>query len=138
MVTGIRPWTSFGDLNWRLEPRFACLWRPGGEAAGEQSHGKAVGDLLRTSLKDCPEKTRVEMLIKVLKGRISQMLGVAGAQIDQEKSPSAYGVDSLVAVELRAWLGLNVASKVSVFDITQSASLRKLAEKLNERFVQDP
>ncbi|KAM4059160.1 KR domain-containing protein [Hirsutella rhossiliensis] len=135
MVTGIRPWTSFGDLNWRLEPRFACQWRHGGEAAGEQSHGKADGDLLRTSLKDCPAKARVEMLIKVLKGRISQMLGVSATQIDQEKPPSAYGVDSLVAVELRSWLGLNVASKVSVFDITQSASLRMLAEKLNERLV---
>jgi acyl transferase domain-containing protein/NADPH:quinone reductase-like Zn-dependent oxidoreductase/NAD(P)-dependent dehydrogenase (short-subunit alcohol dehydrogenase family)/SAM-dependent methyltransferase len=47
--------------------------------------------------------------------------------IDLAKPPALYGVDSLVAVELRNMLMLQAASDVSIFSILQSASLAALA-----------
>lgn len=40
---------------------------------------------------------------------------------------SHYGVDSLVAVELRNWLGSAAKAKVSIFTILQTPSLAEFA-----------
>ncbi|EJP66156.1 polyketide synthase, putative [Beauveria bassiana ARSEF 2860] len=47
--------------------------------------------------------------------------------IDLEKPPSVYGIDSLVAVELRNMLVLQAATDISIFSILQSVSLAALA-----------
>ncbi|KAF3481210.1 uncharacterized protein GIQ15_03969 [Arthroderma uncinatum] len=52
------------------------------------------------------------------------------AEIDLGKTPATYGVDSLIAVELRNMLVLQAAADVSIFNILQSASLAALAAEV--------
>ncbi|KAH6857080.1 hypothetical protein B0I37DRAFT_301053 [Chaetomium sp. MPI-CAGE-AT-0009] len=54
------------------------------------------------------------------------------------KSLASYGVDSLVAVELRNMLALKAGADLSIFDIMQSASLAGLADAVavKSRFVE--
>lgn len=54
------------------------------------------------------------------------VLGMVEAAI-RDPLLSRYGVDWLVAVELRNWLSSSVKAKVSVFEILQSASITESA-----------
>ena len=53
--------------------------------------------------------------------------------IDLSKPPAHFGVDSLIAVELRNMLVLQAAADVSIFNILQTASLAALAISVAEK-----
>lgn len=55
------------------------------------------------------------------------------AEIDLSKPPAHFGVDSLIAVELRHMLVLQAAADVSIFNILQTPSLAALAANVAEK-----
>ncbi|KAK9800099.1 hypothetical protein SCARD494_01892 [Seiridium cardinale] len=67
------------------------------------------------------------LLTEALAAKTADIFSLPLADIDPELPLSRYGVDSLVAVELRNWLGTTVKAKVSVFDILQSPSMSDFA-----------
>ncbi len=58
---------------------------------------------------------------------LADIFMIPAAEIDLAKPLALYGVDSLVAVELRNMLMLQAAADVSIFNILQSVSLAALA-----------
>lgn len=50
--------------------------------------------------------------------------------VDPGKPLSAYGVDSLVAVEVRNWIAKEIQVELSVFDIMALVPMRQLAADL--------
>lgn len=50
--------------------------------------------------------------------------------LDPSRPANAYGVDSLVAVEVRAWVFKVVKSDVSVFDILSNSPMTQLAASI--------
>lgn len=60
-------------------------------------------------------------------GKLADIFMIEVGEIDLGKSPATYGVDSLIAVELRNMLVLQAAADISIFNILQSASLASLA-----------
>jgi NADPH:quinone reductase-like Zn-dependent oxidoreductase/ubiquinone/menaquinone biosynthesis C-methylase UbiE len=77
------------------------------EAGSPDEAGRLVGDAIATKLAD--------------------IFMIPSDDIDLTKPPALYGVDSLVAVELRNMLMLQAAADVSIFNILQSVSLAALA-----------
>ncbi|KAF7554507.1 hypothetical protein G7Z17_g2865 [Cylindrodendrum hubeiense] len=59
--------------------------------------------------------------------KLADIFNIAVAEIDASLPMSHYGVDSLVAVELRNWLGSAAKAKVSIFTILQTPSLTEFA-----------
>ncbi|KAL6701443.1 putative polyketide synthase [Trichoderma pleuroticola] len=59
--------------------------------------------------------------------KLASIFMIDVAEIDLGKKPAGYGVDSLIAVELRNMLVLQAGADVSIFNILQSASLAALA-----------
>ena len=55
-------------------------------------------------------------------------------EFDTSRALTAYGTDSLVAVEVKNWIAREVKVAVSVFDVLQGASIERLVEKILERF----
>ncbi|RDW95260.1 hypothetical protein BP5796_01023 [Coleophoma crateriformis] len=70
------------------------------------------------------------LICKAIAGKLSQDFMIAEADINFEESLASYGVDSLVAVELRNWVSRQLKADISIFDVLQSKSLRTLAEKI--------
>ena len=62
-------------------------------------------------------------LVQGISAKISEILNIPLADIDVDLPLSRYGVDSLVAMELRNWLNGGAKAKVTVFEVLQSASL---------------
>ncbi|PYI24538.1 putative polyketide synthase [Aspergillus violaceofuscus CBS 115571] len=70
------------------------------------------------------------VLEKAIVHKLSVMFFIEEAAIQVDESLARYGVDSLVAVELRNWLVSKLGIEVSIFDIMQSASVKNLAANL--------
>ncbi|KAL8720573.1 MAG: hypothetical protein Q9225_002592 [Loekoesia sp. 1 TL-2023] len=69
----------------------------------------------------------VEAVVQAITKKLVDIFMLAEAEISPSMSLSDYGVDSLVAVELRNMLALRAGSETSIFDIMQSTSIAALA-----------
>ena len=68
------------------------------------------------------------MVVEALKLKLAKGLGIPIADIDIEKAIYSFGVDSLVALELRYWFAKEMRAEVSIFDIMQSQSVLALGQ----------
>lgn len=70
---------------------------------------------------------RTEILVKAISMKLARALDIAPEDVEPSKLLSDYGVDSLMAVELRNWIGKDFHAEVAVFDITGGTSIAALA-----------
>ncbi|KAF4995617.1 hypothetical protein FGRMN_5008 [Fusarium graminum] len=115
---------------WMHDPLFKHLYQIRGEGDHEgdgEGEGSATScaTLLSavTSLADAAKIVSAAIVQKLCKA-----LSSSERDLDTSKPLHSYGVDSLVAVELRAWFVKEVGSDVAVFDIMSGQSLEELAE----------
>lgn len=99
----------------------------GGEAQDDAS--KLVAQLGQSKSMD--EATEVTQ--QLLLGRIAKHISLAASDISTEKPIHAYGVDSLVAVELRNWLAAHLKCELTIFDLTGSSSISEVSRKIANR-----
>jgi NAD(P)-dependent dehydrogenase (short-subunit alcohol dehydrogenase family) len=136
IITGIGTFDETqNDVPWRQEPRFSSLRAfatDGSADTGDHQKSKTdrnASQALIDSLTKAPSWTEgTKVIATAIITKLSDMFMIPEAEIDQTKSPSAYGVDSLVAVELRNWLFARVQAELSIFEVLQSVSLSALAE----------
>lgn len=130
------------DVPWRREPRFAALRA----LANSDAHGgrqlQVPNSKRSTSSKHSIQESLsesngwadgVDVVIAAITSKLSEMFVVPETNIDRSKPPSVYGVDSLLAVDLRNWLFVHLQADLSMFDVLQSESLAKLGELTAEK-----
>ncbi|KAK7972165.1 hypothetical protein PG988_006299 [Apiospora saccharicola] len=78
-------------------------------------------------------KEAQEVVLEAFLGKLSRILSVEEAELSAAKPLHAYGVDSLVAVELRSWFSKEVGLDVTVHDMTSQGSIRQVAELVATR-----
>ncbi|KAH9885669.1 hypothetical protein F4778DRAFT_798830 [Xylariomycetidae sp. FL2044] len=71
---------------------------------------------------------RAAVVVEALIAKLARALSVPADYIDVDKTLSAYGVDSLMAVELRNWFINDFDAKVAVFDIMGNTSVAAIGE----------
>ncbi|KAI1108931.1 polyketide synthase [Nemania sp. NC0429] len=69
-----------------------------------------------------------DIVLDALLHKLARVLSVDVSNLDASKPLHAYGVDSLVAVDVRSWLMKDLGSEVSVFDMNSQASIARLAK----------
>ncbi|KAJ0302188.1 hypothetical protein COL516b_007239 [Colletotrichum fioriniae] len=113
---------------WIQDQRFAGLRKT---AAGSGAGGSATVSL-REELARCgrADDEAVHLITSALVQRLAKLMMMPEDDVDAGKPLSAYGVDSLVAVEVRNWIAKEVAVEVSVFDIMANIPMRQLAADL--------
>ncbi|KAF2202683.1 phenolpthiocerol synthesis polyketide synthase ppsA [Delitschia confertaspora ATCC 74209] len=68
-------------------------------------------------------------VMEAFKSKLSRSLMMSVEDLDPTRPTSAYGVDSLIAVEIRNWFIREVGVDVPVFEILQASSLTALVER---------
>ncbi|KAL2169361.1 hypothetical protein VTG60DRAFT_6135 [Thermothelomyces hinnuleus] len=102
----------------------------GGGAGGKDS----VAELLRAAADGSITKAEaVPLVVDAVAAKTAAIFNLGRDDIDAGRPLSGYGVDSLVAVELRNWLVGSLKAKVSIFDILQSPSLDDFGALLVEK-----
>jgi aryl carrier-like protein len=66
---------------------------------------------------------RADLVVQALSKKLARSLSRNPDDLDTGKALFEYGVDSLVAVELRNWIGREFAADVAVFDIMGGATI---------------
>lgn len=96
---------------------------------GETSNA-AAGKPLMESLREAKDNDeRVPILTEAFKEKISSVLGVSDDIIQPANPLSAYGLDSIVAIEFRKWFMKAVNVDLQIFDILGAKSITELVTK---------
>ncbi|EFW99415.1 polyketide synthase [Grosmannia clavigera kw1407] len=115
------------DAPLAIDVRFASLRRIS-TAASPNRKGDAASSLASALPQAKSWNDAVQAVCAAIVEKLTRMLTLSEADIDVRMSVSHYGVDSLVAVELRNWISASLHSEISVFDIMQARSITGLAQ----------
>ncbi|KAK7754515.1 Type I Iterative PKS [Diatrype stigma] len=110
-----------------VRPHLRKTKNDGGGGASLTTHKRPLPDLLG----EAPSLREAEAhVLEALKQKLARALMMSIEDLDAKRPMSAYGVDSLIAVELRNWLSRDAAVELPVFEILQPPSLNALARQV--------
>ncbi|KAL7937160.1 putative polyketide synthase [Trichoderma chlorosporum] len=78
---------------------------------------------------------RADIVLRALAARLARAMSISSDDVESNKTLSHYGVDSLMSVDLRNWLGREFGATLSVFDIMGGSSISKIVGLVVERSV---
>ncbi|KAF5531595.1 polyketide synthase [Fusarium napiforme] len=73
-------------------------------------------------------RERQQVVIRAIGAKLARAMSISPDDVEPSKPLSSYGVDSLMAVELRNWINKEFSSTVAVFDIIGSISIAGVAK----------
>lgn len=126
IITGINMRTK--DLYWSTKPIFRNLYSNldlGVSATGSSGAVSLTVSLLNTT--DTQE--RITILMAAFIEKVANVLAVPASTIQAGNPLSAYGLDSIVAVEFRKWFSNTVMVEMALFDILGAKSIEALITK---------
>jgi acyl carrier protein len=95
----------------------------------DSSNGTADGvDAARLFRQAESVAERAQVVVEALSQRLARTLSIKLEDVDTHQALHAYGVDSLIAVELRTWLGKEFAADVPVFEIVSGKTIEAVGE----------
>ena len=74
-----------------------------------------------------------DLIQNVVASKLAKSMMIAMDEIDVNRPVSSYGVDSLVAAEMRNWCFRDLKADVSVFELLSGNSITVLAEQIANR-----
>ncbi|KAI1105776.1 hypothetical protein F4804DRAFT_111633 [Jackrogersella minutella] len=96
-------------------PLFAAFSHIVGEA--KSASKDATVDIAATFKAATDTSERIQIVINALTQKLARSMAISPDDVELNKPLSSYGVDSLMAVELRNWIGRDFQASVAVFDI---------------------
>lgn len=76
---------------------------------------------------------RVQVVLRALSAKLARAVSISPEDVEPGKALSAHGVDSLMAVELRNWIGREFGAAVAVFDIMGGVPIASVADLATAR-----
>ena len=111
-------------------PLFAPFSRIAG--ASQSASGRSVD--ASTLFKQATESDeKAEVVVKALGAKLARAMSISADDVEPSKRLSHYGVDSLMAVELRNWMNKDFGANVAVFDIMGGTTISAIADLVVER-----
>jgi acyl carrier protein len=120
------------EPGWMHDPLFRHVYqiRAGGTNSSSTEKSINYGTLLAAA--DSHEAA-VEIIYDAIVKRLCRALSIDTRDIDASKPLHAFGVDSLVAVELRTWFLKALGAEIAVFDMMGDSSIRELVSLVAAR-----
>lgn len=133
-ITGLGTWRSEGSHSSLVHPLFSHFRRLAFQSEDSGNHGSSsegkVRDLLRSAVSVDDATTKA---CNAIIGKMSTLLMIPTEDINPSNPMSAYGMDSLVAVEMRNWLFREMDSTVPILELLANNSLSQLSSKIVKR-----
>ena len=118
---------------WQEEPRFNHMvlhdWANDIEPGSKQGSAKKISAVLATATS--LQEAEAIVLGEILE-RLSTVLNVPLEELDSARPMTAYGVDSLVAVELRTWMAKELGADISVFELTGGKRIKQVVTQVTQ------
>ncbi len=120
-------WRGLGITS-KVSPRFAHLLRGSGKSAESGQPEQASLEEIRSA----SALDRIEMIRVILAERLATLLGIEEHDIEGDRSLLQFGLDSLMAVEMRNWIESRLAINLPISSLMQSSGLDQLVETVCE------
>jgi len=132
IITGPASYTTIGGVQWRSDAKFIALQRlqagSSGTGSAHKKSNTSHGEF-STLMSECTSfSNAVAIVCTALAKKLSDMFMRPETDFDAAQPLGKYGVDSLVAIELRNWLVAVTKADISLFEVLQSKSLADLAQ----------
>ena len=120
---------------WSADPRFSHIVR----STQITTEDVATKDKKATSIRDTLKKqthslAAIQLIIQeALAGKIASVSMTPREDIELEKPLAAYGMDSLVAVEMRNWIANEMGANISALEFIATSSLAGLTKAVVEK-----
>lgn len=114
---------------WFADAKFAHMRHVDTHTLTVESHD-ATGQLQNMLAEAISLASATEIVCDALITKLAKSMMMPTEDLDASKPANTYGVDSLVAVEIRNWIFREIKADVSVFDILSSVPLATLAGKV--------
>lgn len=122
----VRTAIHFGDPKYAFLRQLDVRGEGGGGAQSEANE-------LRSKLSAAPSlPIAADIIEAALAAKLAKAMSMAPEDIDTSKPVSAFGVDSLIAMEIRNWVFGILRATVGIFDILRSGPILQLAAKIAE------
>ncbi|KAL4965980.1 uncharacterized protein BDV14DRAFT_199431 [Aspergillus stella-maris] len=129
-ITGLK---MAPDVFWSERPLFRNLYSNHDFSNNSSTVGGSAIKDLAVHIRYVPDtEERRAIITEAFVEKISAVLGIAVESITPGNALSAYGMDSIVAVEFRKWFTKVVRIDVSLFDVLGAASISGLLGKALE------
>ena len=129
-LTGLKLWPDRPLPTWTSDPKF--LHVVANVQSGTTTGAEDDGDIaVQHRIKQADSlELAVELVCEALIQKISNLLTITMEDVDKKKPVVAYGLDSLVAVELRNWITTDLEAPVPLMQLMSSPSIENLAGKI--------
>ncbi|KAJ5659894.1 polyketide synthase [Penicillium longicatenatum] len=116
-------------------PVFNHLFRMGTQSNVPIADSKASKGYIDrpAALRSASADEAISMVTDWIILKISHILGLPGSDIEADKPLHAYGIDSLVAIDVKNWFLNDLGTKITVFDIMGNTSLKQLSTMVAEQ-----
>ncbi len=101
------------------------------ELSAVSSSGSGDGGL-RTTLKELAEEEQIDILGSRLRETFARVLGSSADKVDPGEPVTKYGLDSLMANQIRNWIQSSLAVDYSMMRIMKGPSLQEMTEQILE------
>ncbi|KAK8014373.1 hypothetical protein PG990_007669 [Apiospora arundinis] len=89
------------------------------------------GQMIRDMLSQATNlDAAVEVVIEALIEKLVRLLMIPPQDIDITRPVTSFGLDSLVATELRSWILAEIQSEISILDLNENVPMSSLAKKI--------
>nr|POE87425.1 highly reducing polyketide synthase dhc3 [Quercus suber] len=125
------------DFYWTSDTKFAflrCVDSLGVKLSAEEGDSTFKATLAAAST----FTNAVDIVQGALIQKLAKAMMISLDDVDMTKPISTYGVDSLLAVEVRNWLAREMRSDLSVFDLLSSIPMSQLVRKVTSKSLLVP
>lgn len=102
------------------------------ELVAKDSSQNAVADLKSALTAATSLAQATDIIESALGAKLATSMSMSAEDIDTTKPVSAYGVDSLISLEIRTWIFTVLKSNIGSFDILRAGPMTELAAKVAE------
>ena len=132
--TGLAPEDDDGQKRfWFRDPRFShvrLIDRQAGNPPSEGGGRKDAASLPKVLADVTTLAAAADLVRNALAAKLAKSLMMPVEDLDTGKPISTFGVDSLVAVEVRNWIFRECKADLSIFDVLSNVPLTALAGKI--------
>ncbi|KAI1462907.1 ketoacyl-synt-domain-containing protein [Daldinia caldariorum] len=124
------------DPYWTRSAIFTRLNQVDMPKSSEENSEEASGsrEVMQRLLAQATDAKEARCIVsECLREMLSRSMNMDSADVDESRPPSAYGVDSLVAVGVRNWVSRECEADVSIFEVLSETSISDLSAIIVQR-----
>ena len=119
---------------WFMDPRFGPLavtsLNLSSSTGGQSDEGQGPTASLASRLSEADPASASGIITEALVKKTAEILRIPPSEVDPAMSMYQYGVDSLVALEVRNWITREMKASIALLDILANVPMERLAAQI--------